>query len=225
MALSIAHFRLGAWLVEPGVNRLTRGCETVRIEPRAMEVLVYLKDRAGELVCKQELIDHVWRAEVVAQGSLTAIISQLRSALHDDTTQPEYIETIHTKGYRLVAEIDNNPEIHDPLIKKAKGIRPAFVSRDQKPTSLESSLGGDPRTATAAETGLLKTIETAGVQGDHYQELRAAARLASLWKDQGRIIEALELLQPIVDSFSDEIDTVPLLEAKALLWDLIDRPD
>jgi len=44
--------------------------------------------------------------------------------------------------------------------------------------------------------------------------------MARLWRDSGRISEAEELLRPIVDWFTEGSDTAPLVEAKALLWDL-----
>jgi len=71
-----------------------------------------------------------------------------------------------------------------------------------------------------AEDGLLHTIEVAKVQGTVYTELRAASRLARLWNDQGRVDEARALLQPIVARFTEGVDTLPVLEAKALLWDM-----
>ena len=77
MTLSSDRFQLGDWLVDPSLSRVTNSNKTVHLEPRAMEVLVYLAGRADELVSKQDLIDHVWQAEVVAHGSLTGIIAQL----------------------------------------------------------------------------------------------------------------------------------------------------
>ena len=54
-AESTAHpgFQLGAWLVVPDRGELRRRGETVRIEPKAMEVLVYLAGRQGEVVTRE----------------------------------------------------------------------------------------------------------------------------------------------------------------------------
>ncbi len=83
-----------------------------------------------------------------------------------------------------------------------------------------TSLVEESKGMAQAEDGLLHTIEVAKAQGTTYTELRAATRLARLWRDQNRIDEARALLQPIVARFSKDIDTLPLLGAKALLWDL-----
>jgi len=172
-----------------------------------MEVLVYLAGRADKLVSKQDLIDHVWQAEVFAHGSLTGIIAQLRNALCDDSKYSKYIETIHTKGYRLIADVVTVP--------KSPDLREPRTAGDRVTSLVEESKG-----MAQAEDGLLHTIEVAKAQGTTYTELRAATRLAHLWSNQNRIDEARALLQPIVARFSKDIDTLPLLEAKALLWDL-----
>jgi DNA-binding winged helix-turn-helix (wHTH) protein len=61
MALSNDRFRLDEWLVDPSLSRVTKDEKEVHLEPRAMEVLVYLAGRADQLVSKQDLIDHVWQ--------------------------------------------------------------------------------------------------------------------------------------------------------------------
>ena len=48
-------------------------------------------------------------------------------------------------------------------------------------------------------------------------ELRAAMSLARLWRDQGKVKEARELLAPVYDWFTEGFDTRDLKEAKALL--------
>lgn len=203
-------FRLGDWFVDPGLSRVTNSDTTVHLEPRAMEVLVYLASRADELVSKQDLVHHVWKAEVVAHGSLTGIIAQLRNALCDDSRHPRFIETIHTKGYRMIADVA--PALTGPDVRETRttGDQPDDLVQKSSPMG-------------QAEAGLLQTIELARAQGARYTELRAATRLAGLWMEQARVDEARMLLQPIVAGFAKDIDTLPLLEAKALLWDLVDR--
>jgi len=216
MALSSDRFRLGEWLVDPSLSRVTKDDKAVHLEPRAMEVLVYLAHRADELVPKQDLIDNVWQAEVVAQGSLTGIIAQLRNALCDNSKHPRYIETIHTKGYRLIAEV----------LREPTGPCPPSIDRRINPTQEAEAIRWTDRSALTslskaeAETGLLQTISRARDQGKKSAELRAATRLAGLLKEQDRIDEARALLRPIVARFGEGIDTLPLLEAKALLWDM-----
>jgi len=100
-----ARFRLGEWLVEPRLNRISRSDTEVQLETKAMDVLVLLARRAGEVVSHAELQDAVWQTEFVSYNTLAVRVSELREALGDDARDPRYIETIHKRGYRLIAEV------------------------------------------------------------------------------------------------------------------------
>src|SRR5262245_32698792 len=94
--------RVGEWWVEPSVNE-TRGAEeTGRREPKAMEVLVFLADRPGRVVSRDELLAALWPGVVVGDATLTQAVIKLRRALRDPPRSPRYIETISKRGYRLV---------------------------------------------------------------------------------------------------------------------------
>ena len=68
-------FRIGTWLVEPELDRISRDGEEVRLRPRAMDVLVSLAVAAGKLATKQQLIDAVWQTEFVSDHALTQVIA------------------------------------------------------------------------------------------------------------------------------------------------------
>ena len=97
--------RVGEWTARPTLNRLERNGSSIKLEPRAMEVLVYLASRAGEVVSANELIDSVWEGRVVGDGAIYQSINQLRQALGDDRDDVRYIQTIRKRGYRLVASV------------------------------------------------------------------------------------------------------------------------
>jgi DNA-binding winged helix-turn-helix (wHTH) protein/TolB-like protein/Flp pilus assembly protein TadD len=98
--------RIGDWQVDPATNELARPGEVVRIEPKAMEVLVALAGRAGRAVSREELLAAVWPGVVVGDETLTQSIIKLRRALGDNPRSPSYIETISKRGYRLVAPVN-----------------------------------------------------------------------------------------------------------------------
>lgn len=95
-------FRLGSWHVHPDANEIRAGDRTVRLEPKAMGVLVALASRAGEAVRRDEIEAAVWPDVVVTEASLTRCVSHLREALGDDARAPSLIETVPTVGYRLL---------------------------------------------------------------------------------------------------------------------------
>ena len=72
-------------------------------------------------------------------------------------------------------------------------------------------------TASEAETAIEQGIDVARRQNAKSWELRAAASLARLRRQQGRPQEALALLAPILGWFTEGFDTADLKEAKTLL--------
>ena len=82
-------FRLGEWLVEPSLNRLSRGETTIQLELKVMDVLLCLAERAGEVVARQEIVDSVWATEFIADNTLTHAITEIRNALGDDARDHE----------------------------------------------------------------------------------------------------------------------------------------
>jgi predicted ATPase len=68
-----------------------------------------------------------------------------------------------------------------------------------------------------AEDCFRQALDSACRQGALSWELRAATSLARLWRDQNRRAEALTLLQPVYDRFTEGFDTADLIEARLLL--------
>jgi len=97
--------KVGDWAVIPAQNLLERDGETVRLKPRAMDVLVYLANHAEEVVSANELISSIWQGRIVGDGTVYQIINQLRQALGNQTDGAGYIETISKRGYRLMATV------------------------------------------------------------------------------------------------------------------------
>jgi predicted ATPase len=78
-------------------------------------------------------------------------------------------------------------------------------------------LKGEPGAAAAAEVHFRQALDWARQQGALSWELRAATSLARLLRDQGRSPDALALLQPVYDRFSEGFDTADLKAARTLL--------
>ena len=98
-------FRVGDWTVDPARDEISRDGETVKLEPRKMQLLVALARRLGEVVTPDQLLDAVWRDLVVTHSSVYQTVAQLRKTLGDNRAMPEYIATVPRKGYRLIAPI------------------------------------------------------------------------------------------------------------------------
>ncbi len=100
-----ADFRLAEWLVQPSLNRLSCGDQVVQLEPKLMDVLVFLAQNNGQVVSKNEITDTVWSEVFITESVITRSIAGLRRAFGDDVKNPRFIETISKRGYRLIAEV------------------------------------------------------------------------------------------------------------------------
>ena len=98
-------FLVAGWLVDPRANELSRSGATHRLEPKVMDVLVALAERAGEPITREALLERVWPGVFVSESALSRCVSQLRKLFDDDPREPAVIETLSKVGYRLVAPV------------------------------------------------------------------------------------------------------------------------
>ncbi|MDG4770174.1 response regulator transcription factor [Solwaraspora sp. WMMD792] len=84
--------------LDPARRRVTRADAEVALTAREYALLEYLMRRAGEVVSKIELLDHVWDASVdTAPNAVEVYIGYLRRKVGR-----ERLETVRGAGYRLV---------------------------------------------------------------------------------------------------------------------------
>ena len=98
-------FRIGDWQVEPLLGRISKEGRMVHLRAKVMDLLVFLVERAGQVVSKDELLNGVWGTEFVSESALTRVVTELRQAFGDDVERPWLIETIPKRGYRLIAPV------------------------------------------------------------------------------------------------------------------------
>jgi DNA-binding winged helix-turn-helix (wHTH) protein len=72
---------------------------------RALDLLIYLAERPGEVIAKQELIDHVWPDVTVEEGSLRVHVAAIRKAIGDGQFGNRYIANIKGRGYAFVGTV------------------------------------------------------------------------------------------------------------------------
>jgi DNA-binding winged helix-turn-helix (wHTH) protein/TolB-like protein/tetratricopeptide (TPR) repeat protein len=118
MEAQVKHlYEFGPFLLDPRERLLLQGGQPIPLTPKAFDLLVFLVERAGHLVEKNELLQVVWQGSVVEEGNLSVTISVLRKALSDDRDLHKYIETVSKRGYRFVAEVKQVGEpISEPPI-------------------------------------------------------------------------------------------------------------
>lgn len=121
--------KIGDWTLKSDSNELIQGDKTIKLEAQCSMVLEYLAQNAGEVVTNDSLLDKVWGRHSVSVQSIPVVISKLRTILGDDTKNPSYIETIHKRGYRLIAPVGKEEEKSTTPNSQtpAKSSSPSFI--------------------------------------------------------------------------------------------------
>ena len=127
-----SRFTVGEWTVEPDLGQISRNGDPTILEPRVMDLLVYLADRAGETISTDELAESVWAGRAVTDQPVYQGIAQLRNALDDEARAPQYIATVTKRGYRLIAPVSiPDSETAPPVVrsrsqKQPRSLMPVF---------------------------------------------------------------------------------------------------
>lgn len=95
-------FYLGDLLIEPAKGRVTSRQGSEHLPPKATEVLLCLARRPGEIVTHDELIECAWGEHQGSRDAVTHAVSEVRHALNDQKDDPEFIQTLPRRGYRLL---------------------------------------------------------------------------------------------------------------------------
>lgn len=106
--------RFGPYLLDRRTGELWKHGLRIKLSGQPLEVVLYLLERPGELVSREELRQRLWTGTVFVdfERSLNSAVKKLRRALNDDPQQPRYIETYPRKGYRFIGELE--PESATP---------------------------------------------------------------------------------------------------------------
>ena len=125
-------FLFDDFVVDLEAWQLLRSGQVVHLEPTVLKLLVFLIENHDRLVAKNELLDKVWGETVVSESALSQAVARLRKALGDDSSHPRYIETVHSLGYRFIAEVQEiepsagNKPVRVPA-RKATYAAPVFA--------------------------------------------------------------------------------------------------
>jgi TolB-like protein/DNA-binding winged helix-turn-helix (wHTH) protein len=111
--------RIGAWRVDCAVDEISKDGNSVKLERRAMQLLVCLAEHAAQVVSVEQLLDQVWTGVVVTPDSVYHAVANLRKTLGDDAREPEYIATVPRRGYRLVAPVSAWTDVADAAVGDA----------------------------------------------------------------------------------------------------------
>ncbi len=123
----------GSFRLLPVQRLLLSGDKALRLGSRALDILLALVERPGELVSKEELMARVWPDTFVEPANLTVHIAALRRALCDGRNGNRFLINIPGRGYRFVAPIHLSEELEpshpEPIQVERLHNLPAPVTR------------------------------------------------------------------------------------------------
>lgn len=108
-------YAFGDYELDLRQHELRQGGVVRHIEPQVFDVLAYLLARHDRLVTKEELLDGVWGHRFVAPTTLNSRIKFARQAVGDNGTAQCVIRTVHGRGFRVVAKVEER-ELDSPAI-------------------------------------------------------------------------------------------------------------
>lgn len=100
-------WRFGEVVLDEAQMRLVLGGSPITLEPKPMELLMFLLRHVGEVVTREEIIEALWPDRMVVDGVLNNCVAKLRSALQDHDKQQ--LLTVPRYGYRLAVEVECEP--------------------------------------------------------------------------------------------------------------------
>jgi TolB-like protein/DNA-binding winged helix-turn-helix (wHTH) protein len=99
-------FKFGVFEADLRTGELTKLGKRVRLQEQPFQLLTMLLEKPGELVVREELREKLWPNTIVDfDHGLNKAISKVREALGDSAENPQFIETVASRGYRFLADV------------------------------------------------------------------------------------------------------------------------
>jgi predicted ATPase/DNA-binding winged helix-turn-helix (wHTH) protein len=164
-AISFGPFRL-----LPKARLLEKDGAPVRIGGRALDILIFLAERRGEIISNRELVERVWADVNVDEGSLRFHVTTLRKALGDSASGARYVVNVPGRGYYFAAAIvqAGSERVAPPIDEKISGPSlPAplaqMIGRAESISKISSELERHRFVTVVGPGGIGKTSVTVAV--------------------------------------------------------------
>jgi DNA-binding winged helix-turn-helix (wHTH) protein len=89
---------------DPSRRRVSRGGRDVKLTRKAFDLLALLIERRPNALSKDDIHARLWPDTFVAEITLHSLVSEIRRAIGDDSSEPQFIRTVHGFGYAFIAE-------------------------------------------------------------------------------------------------------------------------
>jgi len=131
----------GPFSLCPRARVLCKAGTPVTVGSRALDILIALVDRAGEVVNHRELMSRAWRGLVVDSGNLRVQVTYLRRSLGDGEHGARYIANVPGQGYSFVAPV-SRPDLGE---RQRMCSRSRRLNQGQPQSGCEGDLTASPQ--------------------------------------------------------------------------------
>ena len=138
-------YRFGAFELDPGLYVLRQDGSDLDVQPKVLDLLLYLVARRDRVVPKEEILEALWPGIAATDDVLSRAIHAARQAVGDDGGQQSVIQTMRRRGFRFIAAVDPS-DSRQPAPRRttteARSIRQGsvFVGREHELKRLEEAL-------------------------------------------------------------------------------------
>lgn len=162
----------GSFRLDIARRLLLRNGEPVRIGSRALDLLIVLVERAGDIVSRYELLDLVWQGVVVDEAGVRVQMASLRRVLDDGRDGARYIVNVAGRGYSFVAPVmqdDGQAGAVTALVQESRSLGRApplprsLIGREAVIDSLSELLLGRRFVSIVGSAGIGKTTVAAAI--------------------------------------------------------------
>src|SRR5271168_3067642 len=108
-APQIRKTRFGPYEVDVRSGEVHKHGIRLKLQDQPFKILALLLERPGDVITREELRQKLWPADTFVDfdTGLNSAIKKLRDVLSDSADEPRYIETLHRRGYRFIAPVEN----------------------------------------------------------------------------------------------------------------------
>ena len=103
-------YQFGPFVLDTVQHALLVKGKAVALTPKTYDTLLLLVQNSRRMLSKEELMRALWPDSFVEESNLTQQVSMIRRALGDSASDPRYIVTVPSRGYRFAAEVKNGTE-------------------------------------------------------------------------------------------------------------------
>lgn len=168
-------------------GELTRNGEALTLPKLSYDLLVALAQAAPALLSQQELMQKVWPERVIGDETLKQRVKLLRKTLGDNASDPQYIEAVRGRGYRLIPQVTC-----ECVIKRSPSVMLDLSANDLFPNLLSSSIHRWWRRASYIGLFLFSIIVSTAI-------------LTSFFYQQEAVVKAVANTEPAVSLLEQQV--------------------